>query len=86
MSDAALRICSATDRILSAGFSQPDSLSQILSGGKRYARVMTTQVKEVIVSAIGEHGPISFAGFMDLALYGPGGFYESPRSAPQAIS
>ena len=39
---------------------------------------MTTRVREVIVSAIGEHGPISFAGFMDLALYGPGGYYESP--------
>jgi SAM-dependent MidA family methyltransferase len=28
--------------------------------------------------AIAEHGPISFAEFMELALYGPGGFYEEP--------
>ncbi len=29
-----------------------------------------------IVDAIRERGPISFAEFMELALYGPGGFYE----------
>jgi SAM-dependent MidA family methyltransferase len=28
--------------------------------------------------AIAERGPISFAEFMELALYGPGGFYERP--------
>lgn len=28
--------------------------------------------------AIEAHGPISFAEFMELALYGPGGFYEQP--------
>src|SRR5438105_15781162 len=28
--------------------------------------------------AIEERGPISFAEFMELALYGPGGFYEDP--------
>jgi NADH dehydrogenase [ubiquinone] 1 alpha subcomplex assembly factor 7 len=39
---------------------------------------MTTRVGEGIVSAIEEHGPISFAAFMDLALYGLGGYYESP--------
>ena len=26
--------------------------------------------------AIGDHGPISFAEYMELALYGPGGYYE----------
>jgi SAM-dependent MidA family methyltransferase len=31
-----------------------------------------------IVRAIEERGPISFAEFMELALYGPGGFYEEP--------
>ena len=39
---------------------------------------MTTRVERAIVSAIGEHGPISFAAFMDLALYGSGGYYENP--------
>ena len=31
-----------------------------------------------VVRAIEERGPISFAEFMELALYGPGGFYEQP--------
>ena len=31
-----------------------------------------------IVEAIRDHGPISFAEYMELALYGPGGFYEHP--------
>ena len=30
-------------------------------------------------AAIRDHGPISFAEFMEIALYGPGGFYESAR-------
>lgn len=31
-----------------------------------------------ILRAIEDHGPISFAEFTELALYGPGGFYERP--------
>jgi SAM-dependent MidA family methyltransferase len=31
-----------------------------------------------IHAAIEDHGPITFAEFMQLALYGPGGFYETP--------
>ena len=31
-----------------------------------------------IRQAIAERGPVSFAEFMELALYGPGGFYEEP--------
>ena len=33
---------------------------------------------DAIREAIRDHGPISFAEFMELALYGPGGFYERP--------
>jgi SAM-dependent MidA family methyltransferase len=33
--------------------------------------------------AIEERGPISFAEFMDLALYGPGGFYDRPPVGPE---
>jgi len=35
-------------------------------------------VEAAIRRAIAERGPISFAEFMDIALYGPGGFYERP--------
>ena len=34
--------------------------------------------REVIVEAIRDHGPIRFDGYMELALYGEGGFYEEP--------
>ena len=39
---------------------------------------MSERVRERIREAIADHGPISFAVFMELALYGPGGFYEDP--------
>ena len=39
---------------------------------------MSEQVAEVIRGAIRDHGPITFAEFMQLALYGPGGYYEDP--------
>ncbi len=35
---------------------------------------MAARIREAVL----EHGPITFAGFMEHALYGPGGFYESP--------
>jgi SAM-dependent MidA family methyltransferase len=33
--------------------------------------------RQAIADAIRDHGPIAFAEFMELALYGPGGFYEA---------
>jgi NADH dehydrogenase [ubiquinone] 1 alpha subcomplex assembly factor 7 len=39
---------------------------------------MSEQVAEAIRGAIRDHGPITFAEFMERALYGPGGFYEDP--------
>ena len=39
---------------------------------------MSHQVANAIRAAIGDHGPITFAEFMELALYGPGGYYEHP--------
>ena len=39
---------------------------------------MSDQVRRTIADVIRDHGPISFAEFMKLALYGPGGFYERP--------
>ena len=39
---------------------------------------MSEQVAERIRRAIRERGPITFAEFMQHALYGPGGFYERP--------
>jgi SAM-dependent MidA family methyltransferase len=39
---------------------------------------MREQVAKAIRAAIRDHGPITFAEFMELALYGPGGFYERP--------
>jgi SAM-dependent MidA family methyltransferase len=39
---------------------------------------MSEQVANAIRAAIRDHGPITFAEFMELALYGPGGYYERP--------
>ncbi|HYU93243.1 MAG TPA: SAM-dependent methyltransferase [Actinomycetota bacterium] len=39
---------------------------------------MSAAVAARIRRAIEERGPISFGDFMDLALYGPGGFYDRP--------
>ena len=39
---------------------------------------MSEQVAEAIRGAIRDHGPITFAEFMERALYGPGGYYEDP--------
>lgn len=36
------------------------------------------QVERRVRRAIADHGPITFAEFMDLALYSPGGFYDTP--------
>jgi len=37
-----------------------------------------TAAADAIRARIRDHGPIGFDAFMDLALYGPGGFYERP--------
>jgi SAM-dependent MidA family methyltransferase len=42
------------------------------------------QVEEALREAIAEHGPITFAEFMEIALYGPGGFYEQPPIGERA--
>ena len=39
---------------------------------------MSEQVAAAIRAAIRDHGPIAFSEFMDIALYGPGGYYERP--------
>jgi SAM-dependent MidA family methyltransferase len=39
---------------------------------------MSDQVAKAIRAVIRDRGPITFAEFMELALYGPGGFYERP--------
>jgi NADH dehydrogenase [ubiquinone] 1 alpha subcomplex assembly factor 7 len=39
---------------------------------------MSEQVAAAIREAIQDHGPIAFGEFMDIALYGPGGYYERP--------
>ncbi len=39
---------------------------------------MSEAVAARIREAIADHGPIGFDEFMELALYGPGGFFESP--------
>ena len=40
---------------------------------------MQTAAADAIRARIREEGPVGFDVFMDLALYGPGGFYERPR-------
>ena len=43
---------------------------------------MSEEVAERVRVAIADHGPIGFDEYMDLALYGPGGFFESPPVGP----
>ena len=52
----------------------------------RGTTLMRMDARESVAHAIEDHGPITFAEYMTLALYGPGGFFERPRSAPTAIS
>ena len=40
---------------------------------------MSEEVAERVRAAIADHGPIGFDEYMDLALYGPGGFFEAPQ-------
>lgn len=39
---------------------------------------MSEEARARVVDAIRDHGPITFAEYMELALYGPGGYYERP--------
>lgn len=39
---------------------------------------MSEEVAERVRAAIRDHGPIGFDDYMELALYGPGGFFEAP--------
>jgi SAM-dependent MidA family methyltransferase len=39
---------------------------------------MSRPVFDAVAALIGERGPITFAEYMELALYGPGGYYEHP--------
>jgi NADH dehydrogenase [ubiquinone] 1 alpha subcomplex assembly factor 7 len=43
---------------------------------------MSEHVADAIRRAIGDHGPITFDEYMELALYGPGGYYERPPVGP----
>jgi NADH dehydrogenase [ubiquinone] 1 alpha subcomplex assembly factor 7 len=43
---------------------------------------MSEQVGDAIRRAISDRGPITFAEYMELALYGPGGYYERPPVGP----
>jgi NADH dehydrogenase [ubiquinone] 1 alpha subcomplex assembly factor 7 len=43
---------------------------------------MGQEVADAIRQAIGDHGPITFAEYMERALYGPGGYYERPPVGP----
>lgn len=43
---------------------------------------MGEQAADAIRRAIQDRGPITFAEFMELALYGPGGYYERPPVGP----
>jgi SAM-dependent MidA family methyltransferase len=40
--------------------------------------VVSDQVAERVRAAIEDHGPIGFDEYMELTLYGPGGFFEAP--------
>jgi len=46
--------------------------------GLAHTSDVSDEVRARVHRAIEEQGPLTFAAFMDLALYGPGGFYERP--------
>src|SRR6476620_326530 len=54
------------------------STGAILAGRRHTASVQRPDATAAIRAWIREHGPIGFDVFMELALYGPGGFYERP--------
>ena len=49
---------------------------------------MSHRARDAVLAAIRDHGPISFAEFMEIALYGPGGFYDDlgdPKRQPHLV-
>ena len=44
---------------------------------------MSEEVAERVRAAIADRGPIGFDEYMDIALYGPGGFFEAPPVGPR---
>lgn len=44
---------------------------------------MGAEVARRVRAAIEDHGPIGFDEYMEIALYGPGGFFEAPPVGPQ---
>src|SRR6476620_1711810 len=54
------------------------STGAILAGRRHTASVQRPDATAAIRAWIREHGPVGFDAFMELALYGPGGFYERP--------
>ena len=43
---------------------------------------MSGQAAERVRAAIEDHGPIGFDEYMEIALYGPGGFFDVPPVGP----
>ena len=44
---------------------------------------MSEEVADRVRAAIADRGPIGFDEYMDIALYGPGGFFETPPVGPR---
>jgi SAM-dependent MidA family methyltransferase len=44
---------------------------------------VSEEVAERVRAAIADHGPIGFDEYMDIVLYGPGGFFEVPPVGPR---
>jgi SAM-dependent MidA family methyltransferase len=50
--------------------------------GRRHTASVRTDAADTIRATIRHDGPITFATFMELALYGPGGYYDAPPVGP----
>ncbi len=63
---------------------QRGSLPDLRAHGARcYLGTLTpVDARDAVTAAIRDHGPITFAEYMDLALSGPGGFFERPPIGP----
>jgi NADH dehydrogenase [ubiquinone] 1 alpha subcomplex assembly factor 7 len=61
-------------------------LADLLAHGARcYPGARTLKfvdARDAVAGAIRDHGPITFAEYMELALFGPGGFFEEPPIGP----
>jgi NADH dehydrogenase [ubiquinone] 1 alpha subcomplex assembly factor 7 len=62
-------------------------LADLIAHGDRcYPGARTLEpvdARNAVAGAIRDHGPITFAEYMELALYGPGGFFEHPPVGPE---